>query len=112
MNTSWFTYGGAPEVPLWRRASLAAALVCVLLAFPLHAQQPVQVPLNTPMVADVSQAVVEIHASFNGLQLLIFGARNQPGDVVIAVRGPKANLLLRRKERMAGMWMHVEQQKY
>ncbi len=87
-------------------------IVSMLFMATAQAQEPVVVPLNTPMVADISQNTVEIYSSFNGAQLLVFGARNQPGDIVIAVRGPTANLLLRRKERIAGMWMHVEQQKY
>lgn len=93
------------------RRCLATALL-LLIALPAQAQESAPLTLNTPIVADVSQNTVEIHSSFNGMQLLVFGARNQPGDLVIAVRGPQANLLLRRKERIAGMWMHVEQQKY
>lgn len=90
-----------------------AILIALTLFTPAYAQEePAIVPVNTPMIADISQNAVEIHASFNGAQLLVFGARNQPGDLVIAVRGPERNLLLRRKERIAGMWMHVEQQKY
>lgn len=84
----------------------------LLLTTPSMAQEPVSVPLLTPMVADISQDRIEIHSSFNGLQLLVFGAKNQPGDLVIAVRGPKADVILRRKERIAGMWMHTDQEKY
>lgn len=73
---------------------------------------PETLTLAGPMVADVSQAEVQIHASFTGTQLLIFGARNAKGDLVIAVRGPQAKATLRRKERIAGMWMHVEKRKY
>ena len=89
-------------------------LLVALLFFaaPCLAQQPDSVPLNTPLVADLSQDTVEIHASFNGAQLLVFGARNQPGDLVIAIRGPARDTMLRRKERIAGMWMQVAQEKY
>lgn len=84
-----------------------------LLASTAHAQpEPASISLATPMIADVSQHVVEIRSDFNGAQLLIFGARNVPGDLVIAVRGPETNAVLRRKERIAGMWMHVDQRKY
>ncbi len=68
--------------------------------------------LSNPMVADVSQDAIEIRTSFNGAQLLVFGARNIPGEIVVAVRGPSGKITVRRKERIAGMWMHVEQQKY
>ncbi len=88
------------------------ASLSLLIAAPAMGQQPVSVSLLTPMVADVSQNRVEIHSSFNGLQLLVFGAKNQPGDLVVALRGPQANAVLRRKERIAGMWMHTDQEKY
>ncbi len=85
---------------------LLAALL--FLATPAFAQQAD----STPLVADLSQDTVEIHSSFNGAQLLVFGARNQPGDLVIAIRGPAGDTMLRRKQRIAGMWMQVEQEKY
>ena len=87
----------------------------ILLTAPAHAAvevQPEALTLAGPMVADISQSSIQIHSSFNGTELLIFGARNQRGDLVIAVRGPQADIRLRRKERIAGMWMHVDQMRY
>lgn len=91
------------------------AIALILLAGTVHAEvvhQPEAMPLAGPMVADISQSRIQIHSSFNGAQLLVFGARNAGGDLVIAVRGPQSNVTMRRKERIAGMWMHVEQHKY
>lgn len=73
---------------------------------------PNSVSLTNPMVADISQNTIEIRSDFNGTQLLIFGARNAPGDLVIAVRGPTSDIRLRRKERIAGMWMQLDQHQY
>lgn len=89
-------------------------LLCIaMLLLPTQSfAQPEIVSLNSPIVADVSHSNVQIHSSFVGTQLLIFGARNAPGDLVIAVRGPESKVFLRRKERIAGMWMHVERHKY
>ena len=88
------------------------ALICLIM-MPAFAQaQQSSVSLTSPMVADVSQQTIEIRSDFNGKQLLIFGARNVPGDLVIAVRGPSVNATLRRKDRIAGMWMHVDQRSY
>lgn len=87
----------------------------IFLTAPAHAAvdvQPEALTLAGPMVADISQSSIQIHSSFNGTELLVFGARNQRGDLVIAVRGPDANVRLRRKERIAGMWMHVDQLRY
>lgn len=93
----------------------ALIMLMLLAALPARAavvHSPEAMSLAGPMVADVSQTHVQIHSSFTGTQLLVFGARNEGGDLVIAVRGPQANVNLRRKERIAGMWMHVEQHKY
>ena len=89
-------------------------LLCSLffIAYPSYGQEQNSISLNTPLVADVSQNAIEIRSDFNGTQLLIFGARNVPGDIVVALRGPETNARLRRKERIAGMWMHVDQRKY
>lgn len=92
----------------------ALAAFLMLCAAPASAQQEesTAVSLNNPLVADISQNIVEIRSDFNGTQLLIFGARNVAGDIAIAVRGPEVKATLRRKERIAGMWMHVDQRKY
>jgi uncharacterized protein (TIGR02186 family) len=92
-----------------------ALLALLAVAQPAAAQLSENAPsvnLLSPMVADISQNAIEIRSDFNGTQLLIFGARNVPGDVVIAVRGPMANMRLRQKERIAGMWMFSDQRKY
>lgn len=83
----------------------------LLSAFPAFALSDA-VNLSNPMAADLSQTAIEIRSNFNGTQMLVFGAQNIPGDLVIALRGPKAKVMLRRKERIAGMWMQVEQKKY
>ena len=90
-----------------------AFLSLLLLVQPAIAQdnQP-SISLTTPLIADISQNIVEIQSDFNGTSLLIFGTRNVPGDLVIAVRGPATNAILRRKERIAGMWMQVDKRKY
>lgn len=93
---------------MMRRLLLSILLMC---ANPAFATQE-SVALINPMVADISQNAIEIRSSFNGTQLLIFGARNVPGELAIVVRGPAANVQLRRKERIAGMWMHMDQHKY
>jgi uncharacterized protein (TIGR02186 family) len=68
--------------------------------------------LNSPLIADVSQNTIELRSDFNGARLLIFGARNVPGDLVIALRGEPVRASLRQKERIAGMWMHVGERDY
>lgn len=92
-----------------------ALIALLLLATPAHAAvevQPEALTLAGPMVADISQSTIQIHSGFNGTELLVFGARNARGDLIIAVRGPSTNVRLRHKERIAGMWMNVDQKRY
>lgn len=65
-----------------------------------------------PMVADISQNTIHIHAQFDGASLLLYGARNEPGDIVAVVTGPLVDVQLSRKDNIAGMWMQVERTHY
>lgn len=65
-----------------------------------------------PLSADVSNMRIDLHASFIGTDILVFGARNEPGDIIIAVRGPASNVTVREKQRIAGMWMYARKAKY
>ncbi len=57
------------------------------------------------LVADLSSKEVAITTGFTGAQLLLFGATEGYGDVVIKVVGPRRDEIVRRKERVAGMWV-------
>lgn len=60
----------------------------------------------SPIIADLSYHMIAIDSSFKGTSLLMFGARGDAGDIVIAVRGPEAEFTVRRKERHAGIWVN------
>lgn len=85
------------------------ALLAMLIAAPLAAQQP-------RLIADVSQSRIDIEYSFAGAELLIFGAIQYPGgrtperapDIVVIVRGPPQPITVRRKEKVLGIWMNVD----
>lgn len=88
------------------------AALMALAAFGLiGARDPV--PLLVP---DVSQRSVEIHYSFTGVELLLFGAIIYPGgrvpdgrtDVAVVLKGPPQSLLLREKQKLAGViWVNA-----
>lgn len=61
-------------------------------------------PKDTPLVTDLSSHLISINSSFTGTELLIYGAVDQPGDVVVVVRGPREPAVVRRKERVLGIW--------
>ncbi|MFZ4125757.1 MAG: TIGR02186 family protein [Rickettsiales bacterium] len=63
-------------------------------------------------MSDISKRTIQIHERFSGEELLLYGARNEQGDLVVVVRGPEADVRIRRKEKIAGMWMHVESRRY
>lgn len=87
-----------------------AFLLCLLLA-PLAARAA-----EPRLITDISQNRIDIVYSFTGAQLLVFGAIQYPGgrapderpQVAVVVRGPVEPITVRRKERVAGIWMNVE----
>ena len=58
------------------------------------------------LVADLSSYRISITSSFQGAELLLFGATEGGGDVVVVVRGPTEDLVVRRKSRIAGIWVN------
>ena len=61
---------------------------------------------------DLALRNIEIDSSFKGMKMLLFGARHDAGDVVVVVRGPEFSYIVRKKERVAGIWVNKEQFKY
>ena len=62
----------------------------------------------TALVADLSRDRIEITTSFSGTRVLLFGATQGVGDVVVVVRGPNRREVIRKKERIAGIWVNRE----
>jgi len=92
------------------KRSLALALAAPLL---IAAQKPVLVP-------DVSSRQVEIRYTFSGAQLLLFGAiaypdgraPTEPPDVAVVLRGPVQPIMVREKQRIAGIWMNADSSRF
>ena len=94
-----------------RRTALLALAASSLL---LMAQaKPVLVP-------DISSRSVEIRYSFTGAQLLLFGAilyprgraPERPADIVVVLRGPVEPIVLREKQKIAGIWMNADSNRF
>lgn len=62
-----------------------------------------------PLVADLSDHLVRITTGFTGAQVLLFGAVEEAGRIVVLVQGPPETVIVRRKERVAGIWMNVDE---
>ena len=63
--------------------------------------------LAQPLVADLSDHLVSITTGFTGTKVLLFGAIEGEGEVVVVVHGPVQTVTVRRKERFAGIWLNM-----
>lgn len=61
-----------------------------------------------PILADLSDHLISITTDYVGTEVVLFGATDGPGDVAIVVKGPEDQVLVRRKERIAGIWLNGE----
>ena len=59
-----------------------------------------------PLVSDLSESVVKITTGFTGTKVLLFGAIKEQGKIVVVVEGPRHSLTVRRKQRVAGIWVN------
>jgi uncharacterized protein (TIGR02186 family) len=71
------------------------------------------------LVSGLSQDQVEINSSYAGTSIVVFGAiegndptPSSPKDVIVVIRGPDADMTVRRKARIAGMWINRDQMKF
>ena len=72
------------------------------------------------LVPDVSNRAVEIRYSFTGADLLLFGAilypggrtPSRPADIAVVLRGPVQPIILREKQKIAGIWMNADSSRF
>src|SRR5215471_13470464 len=69
------------------------------------------------LVSSLSSHIIKITPSFTGTELVLFGIVEREGentprrngyDIVATVKGPPATLVVRRKERLAGIWVNTD----
>ncbi len=82
---------------------LAVFILFSLFALPAGAR---------PMITDMSERKIDIDAKFTGKELLLYGARVEAGNIVIVVRGPESRFVVRKKERVAGVWINTQNVKF
>lgn len=83
------------------------ALICAV--FLLGAADPILVP-------EVSQHEVQVRQGFRGTELMLFGAimtpegtrAGQDYDIVVVLKGPTRSIILREKQRIAGIWVNAD----
>src|SRR3546814_7070543 len=64
---------------------------------------------SDPLVVDLSSHLVAITTGFTGTDVLLFGATQGEGHIVVIVEGPHSNLAVRRKEQVLGIWVNREE---
>jgi uncharacterized protein (TIGR02186 family) len=60
------------------------------------------------LVADLSSHLIAITTGFTGTEVVLFGAVDEPGDVAVVVQGPEHDTTVRRKGRVAGLWLNTD----
>ena len=81
-------------------------LIALLL---IGARDPILVP-------EVSQHEIQVRQGFTGTELLLFGAILNPDgtragqeyDIVVVLKGPTQSIVLREKQRLAGIWVNAD----
>ncbi len=80
-------------------------MIRVLVVFTVLLHAP---PLRAaPIVVDLSEHLVRITTAFAGAELLLFGAVEEPGDVVVIVQGPTRPVTMHRKSKFLGIWVNT-----
>ncbi len=90
----------------------------LLSVLALAAAQPATAAIK--LISDISQSRIDIEYSFAGANLLVFGAVQYPGgrppgdapEIAIVVRGPAEPITVRRKARVAGIWLNTAKARY
>ncbi|HXV23851.1 MAG TPA: TIGR02186 family protein [Alphaproteobacteria bacterium] len=67
-----------------------------------------RIAVAASLVADLSDHLIAITTGFTGTDVLLFGAKEGPGEVVMIVRGPIGAISVRKKSRIAGIWMNTD----
>jgi uncharacterized protein (TIGR02186 family) len=94
-------------------ARLVSLLMLAVAPLLMAVEKPVLVP-------DISSRQVQIRYSFTGAQLLLFGAivypggraPDRPADIIVVLRGPVQPILVREKQKIAGIWMNADSNRF
>lgn len=62
-----------------------------------------------PLIADLTNHFIAITAGFTGTEVVLFGAVEGGGDIVVVVRGPAHDEVVRRKSKVAGLWINMRE---
>ncbi|WP_339714640.1 TIGR02186 family protein [uncultured Sneathiella sp.] len=95
----------------FRALALSLTVICTTC---LITNEPARA--QSSLVTDISSHLISVTSDFTGTELLLFGAIQYEdddfgqgqGDVLVVVRGPEKDVIVRRKERVAGIWINTD----
>lgn len=98
-------------VKAFRRLPLLGLIVASLIWM----APPQSARADGTLITDISNHLISVESDFTGTELLLFGAVKPPqgitgqdiGDIIIVIRGPQEEIVVRRKDRIAGIWMNA-----
>ncbi len=86
------------------RRHILRLMLCAMISWALV---PADSARANGLAADVSDRLIAITTAFVGGNVVVFGAIEETdGDIVITMRGPRQNQMVRRKSRIAGIWVN------
>jgi uncharacterized protein (TIGR02186 family) len=99
-----------------RRQIHGAATPLVLLTAVLLSLTVGRASAAPPLVTDLSSHLISVTSDFTGTDLLLFGSvlppveqgEEQLPDIIVVVRGPEFPMTVRRKDRIAGIWVNAD----
>lgn len=83
-----------------------ARLLRLMMALGLAMLPAGAAPQAQSLVADLSHHLIAITTGFVGIQVVAFGVAESGRDVIVTVQGPREELVVRRKSRVAGVWIN------
>src|SRR6476619_7016682 len=72
-------------------------------------------PAQEQVQSDISTREISIQSNFTGIEIVLFGSVDfsrapspdeGPYDVIMTIHGPNRPIVVRKKERIAGLWMN------
>jgi uncharacterized protein (TIGR02186 family) len=62
-------------------------------------------PAQASLDVDISEPDLKISTGFNGDALTLFGTANPKGDIILLLKGPEKETVIRRKSDVFGLWI-------
>ncbi|MFT6332104.1 MAG: hypothetical protein ACJAW3_000431 [Lentimonas sp.] len=65
-----------------------------------------------PIISGISTNKINIDTKFTGVEVLLFGAKGDAGDIIVTIRGPKKDYMVSKKGKFLGVWFNKYRLKF